>query len=311
IKKHTLYNYFIFRGISSRIAVSMWWFFSLIMTSSYTANLAAFLTKDRMEPTIDSAEALSKQTKIKYGAVDGGSTQAFFRDSNFTTYQRMWLNMMQTRPSVFEKNNADGVKRVRAPNGNYAFLMESTQIEYEEETKCDLKKVGGSLDTKSYGIAMPMNSPYRSAINKAILKLQETGRLAELKKKWWEEKRKEPSCDKSESDEAPESADLALANVGGVFFVLGIGIALAYILAVCEFLWNVRNVSVEEHMTFWEALKVELRFACSIWITRKRTKPPPSEPSTSSQKSDKTDNKSMAHSILHSAASFTNIKNSE
>lgn len=75
------------------MASSMWWFFSLIMTSSYTANLAAFLTTVRMGPTIDSAEALAKQTKIKYGTVEGGATQAFFRESNFSTYQRMWTQV--------------------------------------------------------------------------------------------------------------------------------------------------------------------------------------------------------------------------
>ncbi len=57
----------------------MWWFFTLIMISSYTANLAAFLTVERMETPIESAEDLAKQTKIKYGCVESGSTGAFFR----------------------------------------------------------------------------------------------------------------------------------------------------------------------------------------------------------------------------------------
>ncbi|KAJ8967545.1 hypothetical protein NQ314_002860 [Rhamnusium bicolor] len=347
------------KGISSRMAVSMWWFFSLIMTSSYTANLAAFLTKDRMEPTIDGAEALSKQTKIKYGAVEGGSTQAFFRDSNFSTFARMWINMQTSRPTVFEKSNTDGVKRVQAPKGNYAFLMESTQIEYEIETKCDLKQTKVELlgylyqeteypcpvqidmlsktPEKLYLREVPyqistvhfshrfchevtivfrlhafvLDSPYRSAINKAILKLQESGKLSELKTKWWKEKRDEKSCDNSEAKESSDGSDLALANVGGVFFVLGIGIAIAFILAISEFLWNVRSVSVEEHLTYWEALKMELKFACNVWITKKRTKPLVSESSSAgSQKSDKTDNKSMVHSILQSAGSFMNLNNS-
>lgn len=43
--------------------------------------------------------------------------------------------------------------------------------------------------------------------------------------------------------------DLALANVGGVFFVLGIGVGIAVVLAIFEFLWNVRSVSVEEHVS--------------------------------------------------------------
>nr|CAI5835894.1 unnamed protein product [Callosobruchus analis] len=148
------------------MTVSMWWFFSLIMTSSYTANLAAFLTKANMEPTIDGAEALSKQTRVKYGLLESGSTESFFRNSNYSTYQRMWLNMQQFKPSVFEKNNSDGVNRVQTTrNGLYAFLMESTQIEYVVATNCDLKQVGSWLDTKSYGIAMPM-SKYHSRRNK-------------------------------------------------------------------------------------------------------------------------------------------------
>lgn len=53
----------------------------------------------------------------------------------------------------------------------------------------------------------------------------------------------------SDAEEKPDGADLALANVGGVFFVLGVGIAIGVILAIFEFLWNVRSVSVEEHVS--------------------------------------------------------------
>lgn len=56
-----------------------WWFFTLIMISSYTANLAAFLTVQKMVSPIESAEDLVAQTKIKYGCYSGGSTEAFFR----------------------------------------------------------------------------------------------------------------------------------------------------------------------------------------------------------------------------------------
>lgn len=57
----------------------MWWFFALIMLASYTANLAAFLTKEQMDVSIEGAEDLAKQNKIKYGAVLGGSTLSFFK----------------------------------------------------------------------------------------------------------------------------------------------------------------------------------------------------------------------------------------
>lgn len=67
------------RALSTRIVGGIWWFFTLIVISSYTANLAAFLTVERMESPIDSADDLAKQTRIEYGAVRDGSTMTFFK----------------------------------------------------------------------------------------------------------------------------------------------------------------------------------------------------------------------------------------
>lgn len=132
------------------------------MTSSYTANLAAFLTAEKSGPTIESAKDLTDQTKIKYGCMEGGSTQSFFRESTFPLYQKMWTQMSQSQPSVFADSNPDGVKRVQtSKNSLYAFLMESTQLEYETMTKCDLKQVGQNLDSKFYAIAMPMGEIFQ------------------------------------------------------------------------------------------------------------------------------------------------------
>jgi hypothetical protein len=47
------------------------------------------------------------------------------------------------------------VDRVVKGKGSYAFLMESTSIEYVIERNCELTQVGGLLDSKGYGIAMP------------------------------------------------------------------------------------------------------------------------------------------------------------
>lgn len=66
--------------------------------------------------------------------------------------------MINEKPSVFEDSNIKGVERVLSTkNSLYAFFMESTGIEYEMERKCDLKKIGELLDSKSYGIGMPMS----------------------------------------------------------------------------------------------------------------------------------------------------------
>ncbi|KAG5879600.1 hypothetical protein JTB14_025247 [Gonioctena quinquepunctata] len=256
------------KGISTRMVTVMWWFFTLIIGACYTANMTAFLTMSRMGPTIESAEDLAAQTKIKYGCLGGGSTSSFFKDSNFSTYHRMWVQMESAEPSVLEKNNKDGVKRVLTSKRKYAFIMESSGIEYEMERNCELMQVGNLLDSKAYGIAMPTNAPYRKSINEAILKMQEMGVLHKLKDKWWKEKNGGGHCAKDKSSNE-ETAEMGLDNVGGIFVVLAGGVVLALMIAMCEFLWNVRKVAVVERLTPMEAFTKELRFAMDIKARKK------------------------------------------
>lgn len=114
---------FLPKAVSTRMVAGMWWFFTLIMISSYTANLAAFLTVERMDSPIESAEDLAKQTKIKYGVLMGGSTASFFRNSNFSTYQRMWSFMESSKPSVFTSSNIEGVERVTKGKGLFHLIL--------------------------------------------------------------------------------------------------------------------------------------------------------------------------------------------
>lgn len=79
------------KAASIRLASSVWWFFTLIMVSSYTANLAACLTVDEPQVVIKGIETLRECAKskegcaIKFGAKHGGSTLMYFqvRTDNF------------------------------------------------------------------------------------------------------------------------------------------------------------------------------------------------------------------------------------
>uniref|UniRef100_A0A672QF63 Glutamate receptor n=1 Tax=Sinocyclocheilus grahami TaxID=75366 RepID=A0A672QF63_SINGR len=142
------------RALSTRCVSGVWWAFTLIIISSYTANLAAFLTVQRMEVPIESVDDLADQTAIEYGTMHGGSTMTFFQNSRYQTYQRMWNFMYSKQPNVFVKSTEEGIARVL--NSNYAYLLESTMNEYYRQRNCNLTQIGGLLDTKGYGIGMPL-----------------------------------------------------------------------------------------------------------------------------------------------------------
>uniref|UniRef100_A0A674N8X6 Glutamate receptor n=1 Tax=Takifugu rubripes TaxID=31033 RepID=A0A674N8X6_TAKRU len=227
------------RSLSGRIVGGVWWFFTLIIISSYTANLAAFLTVERMVSPIESAEDLAKQTEIAYGTLDSGSTKEFFRRSKIAVYEKMWSYMKSAEPSVFVKTTPDGVARVRKSKGKFAFLLESTMNEYIEQRKpCDTMKVGGNLDSKGYGVATPKSSALRNAVNLAVLKLNEQGLLDKLKNKWWYDK---GECGSGGGDSKDKTSALSLSNVAGVFYILVGGLGLAMMVALIEFCYKSRQ----------------------------------------------------------------------
>lgn len=128
------------------------------MVSSYTANLAAFLTIETPISLIESVDDLVAR-KVQFGAKLEGSTLAFFRESENEDYRQMY-EYMYANPHLMTKSNEVGLER--AKNGKYAFLMESSTIEYVIQRNCEVDKVGKQLDEKGYGIAMKKGKATRT-----------------------------------------------------------------------------------------------------------------------------------------------------
>ncbi|XP_070159838.1 glutamate receptor ionotropic, kainate 2 isoform X2 [Polyergus mexicanus] len=244
------------KATSTRIVGGIWWFFTLIIISSYTANLAAFLTVERMITPIENAADLAEQTEIPYGTLEGGSTKTFFRDSKIGIYQKMWRFMESKTPSVFVQSYEEGIKRVL--EGDYAFLMESTMLDYAVQRDCNLTQIGGLLDSKGYGIATPKGSPWRDKISLAILELQEKGVIQILYDKWW--KNTGDVCNRDEKNKESKANALGVENIGGVFVVLLCGLALAILVAILEFCWNSKK-NTQSDRSLCAEMASELRFA--------------------------------------------------
>lgn len=244
------------RAISTRVVACIWWFFTLIMISSYTANLAAFLTVERMDSPIESVDDLAQQTKIKYGTVGSGSTRDFFRNSDIPIYKRMW-SFMNSQPDVaFVNNSSEGIQRVKS--SEYAFIAESTTIDFQVQKNCDLQQVGGLLDYKGYGIAFPKDSPWTEHISREIIYFQENQDIQKLYTKWWKEK-SGGGCDTD--DRKKDASALGVKHVGGVFVVLVGGLLGGLFIACLEFMWRARKNAKVDKQTFCSEMSEELRFA--------------------------------------------------
>ncbi|KAL3980442.1 enhancer of yellow 2 transcription factor [Sarotherodon galilaeus] len=227
------------KALSTRIIGGIWWFFTLIIISSYTANLAAFLTVERMDSPVDSADDIAKQTKIEYGVVKDGATMSFFKKSRVSTFEKMWAFMSSRPRTSLVKSIEDGIQRVL--KSDYALITESTTIDYITRRNCNLTQVGGLIDSKGYGIGTPLGSPYRDKISIAILSILEDGRLHMLKEKWW-------SGSSCLDERHRETGPMGIQNLGGIFIVLASGLVLSVFVAIAEFIYKLRKTAEREQV---------------------------------------------------------------
>lgn len=166
------------RTVSGRLLSAAWWFFSLILISSYTANLAAFLTVTKIETPIKSIADLAEQTQIKYGTVKNTYANSLFKSSKMEITRKMWAFMNEVYPDAMVDNSSQGIQKVK--KGGYAFIWDNPINKYTTMKECDTMSVGEEFDEKGLGIGVPLGAAYRDDITMEILNLNEEGIMAEL-----------------------------------------------------------------------------------------------------------------------------------
>ncbi|XP_076859711.1 glutamate receptor ionotropic, delta-2 isoform X2 [Brachyhypopomus gauderio] len=234
--------------LATRMMMGVWWLFALVVISSYTANLAAFLTISRIENSIQSLQDLSKQTELPYGTVLDSAVYEQLRSKGMNPFERdpMYAQMwrMINRTGGAENNVEDskeGVRKVKY--GRFAFVWDAAVLEYVavNDEDCAFYTVSSSSPDRGYGIAMQHGSPYRDIFSQRILELQQNGDMDILRLKWWPQ---DSPCDLYSPLGTRRSANaLDIRSFAGVFFVLAAGVVLSCLIATVETWWTRRKGS--------------------------------------------------------------------
>ncbi|XP_055024080.2 glutamate receptor ionotropic, delta-2 isoform X2 [Misgurnus anguillicaudatus] len=234
--------------LATRMMMGVWWLFALIVISSYTANLAAFLTISRIENSIQSLQDLAKQTDLPYGTVLDSAVYDQVRSKGINPFERdpmysqMWR--MINRTGGAENNveeSKEGIRKVKY--GRFAFVWDAAVLEYVaiNDEDCSLYTVSNSVADRGYGIAMQHGSAYRDIFSQRILELQQNGDMDILKLKWWPQ---DSPCDLySPVGTRKTGSALDIHSFAGVFFVLAAGVVLSCLIATVETWWTRRKGS--------------------------------------------------------------------
>ncbi|XP_016937160.2 glutamate receptor ionotropic, kainate 3 isoform X1 [Drosophila suzukii] len=238
------------KAISGRMLVAAYWLFVVLMLATFTANLAAFLTVERMQTPVQSLEQLARQSRINYTVVRDSDTHQYFVNMKFAedTLYRMWKELALNASKDFKKfriwdypikeqyghillaiNSSQPVADAREgfanvdahENADYAFIHDSAEIKYEITRNCNLTEVGEVFAEQPYAVAVQQGSHLGDELSYAILELQKDRFFEELKAKFWNQSNLH-NCPLSEDQEG-----ITLESLGGVFIATLFGLILA------------------------------------------------------------------------------------
>ncbi|KAJ8965569.1 hypothetical protein NQ314_004028 [Rhamnusium bicolor] len=245
------------KALSGRTLVAAYWLFVVLMLATFTANLAAFLTVERMQAPVQSLEQLGRQSRINYTVVKGSITHQYFINMKYAEDRlyKMWKELTLNTSSddnrfqvwdypireqyghmllaINDSNPVasaeEGFRNVNEYlDADYAFIHDSSEIKYEISRNCNLTEVGDVFGEKPYAIAVQQGSHLQDDLSRTMLGLQKERFFEGLRDKYWNHSAKGvcPSTDDNEG--------ITLESLGGVFIATLFGLALAMITLVGE-----------------------------------------------------------------------------
>ncbi|XP_032670681.1 ionotropic receptor 25a [Odontomachus brunneus] len=248
------------KALSSRTLVAAYWLFVVLMLATFTANLAAFLTVERMQSPVQSLEQLARQSRINYTVVANSSAHQYFinmknaEDKLYTVWKEITLNSTsdQVEYRVWDypikeqyghilqaitqvgpvKDTEEGFRKViESENAEFAFIHDSSEIKYAVTKNCNLTEVGEIFAEQPYAIAVQQGSHLQEEISRKILDLQKDRYFETLASKYWNQTLK-AQCPNSDDNEG-----ITLESLGGVFIATLFGLGLAMITLAGEVIY--------------------------------------------------------------------------
>ncbi|XP_063692437.1 glutamate receptor ionotropic, kainate 2-like [Bolinopsis microptera] len=249
------------RSPSGRMIVLTWWFFVLLITNMYGANLTAFMTLDNLGVPLSKPSELLTQTVYKWGVRHESITAVLLENNIDTNYQKLGSQ------SEFVSNFDSGLEMV--DDGRFGLIDDTLILEYYLSDSCEVFFVGEKLLTIPVAFGLPINSPYARLFNQQLLKYREEGLFHDL----WNEHGKRIEERKCGKDSVGSDKMLSFQTLIGIFYVLIIGVLVSVTLLILELtVATIRDNSHDGKSTFLETLKRRVKLAFVATSFQKKMK---------------------------------------
>ncbi|CAH1243329.1 GRIK2 [Branchiostoma lanceolatum] len=217
---------FLPRSFAGRVLASLWFFVCLVAISSYTANLAAFLTKTNLDQQISSLKDLAN-SDYRFGALERNTIVKFLMNSTDEPYKTLGRRLKRWGGEVLMDSRDKLLKK--AEDDRFVFIADNENQFRVKEELCNLIVVGERFFRSPTALMFPRGSPYVTEFNRQILLFREEGFMDILRDRYLNVP---GEC--STKFVAQDDGQLQIESFIGLFYLLLVGVALFLIVGLVE-----------------------------------------------------------------------------
>ncbi|GKU87447.1 hypothetical protein SLEP1_g1842 [Rubroshorea leprosula] len=223
----------------ARFVVVIWCFVVLILTQTYTANLASLLTVQQLQPTVNNVNELLRK-KENVGYQDGSFVREIIQKVGFDPSTIKNFNSTDDLNELFIKGSANGGIAAAFDEIPYMKLFLAQYCNYTFQP---------IFKTRGFGFVFPKGSPLVVDVSRAVLTVIEGDRLKQIEEVWF---KNQTSC--SDSSTSVSSSSLGLGSFWGLFLIAGVAAVLALIIFVSDFLYKHKDVLRNTEISIWDRI---------------------------------------------------------
>ncbi|XP_045499177.1 ionotropic receptor 93a [Colias croceus] len=233
------------RADSGRLVVGTWWIVVLVVVTTYSGNLVAFLTFPKLEIPITTISELTQSNLYTWSINKGSYLEMQLKNSDEPKYVSLLKGAEMTTPSGTDANLMTGSSLNRVRKERHVMIDWRLRLKYlmRADTlatdSCDFVLSSEEFMEERVAMIVPADSPYLPVINKEINRMQKAG----LINKWLSAylPKRDRCWQTSSSTREVNNHTVNLSDMQGSFFVLFLGVFSATTVLLSEWFYNRRK----------------------------------------------------------------------